>query len=234
MPQSTSRSLAMSRRSLIGGLLSAGGLLAAGPVLARGVSGPHSHRVSFDIRREGASIGRHAVAFRRSGGHLEVEIEIDISVSLAFIPIFAYSHRNHEVWQGGRLLSLDSTTDDDGTKYSVTARALGDSLQVVGSEGEVRVAGDILPTSYWDARTVAQTRLLDTQRGRILEVTPRFLGEEFLDGSTVARRHRLSGDLDLDLWYSPGGEWLKIAFEARGAEVSYSRRGIAGSDKAPG
>lgn len=234
MAKSLSPSLVLPRRSLLSGLLATGGLLAAGPVLARGVAGSDFRTMAFDIRREGDSIGRHAVAFRRDGGRLEVDIEIDISISLAFIPVFAYRHRNSEVWQDGRLVSLDSTTDDDGTRYAVTARAVGDSLQVVGSEGEKRLPGDILPTSYWDARTVSQTRLLDTQRGRVLEVAPLFLGAESLEGGVAARRHRLSGDLDVDLWYSPDGEWLKIAFEARGAEISYARRAHGGMDETAG
>ncbi|MGF1591632.1 MAG: DUF6134 family protein [Kiloniellaceae bacterium] len=216
--------LAIPRRGFVGGLLAAGGMLAAGPALARAVSAAEERRIAFDIRREGATIGRHAVDFRREGEALAVEIEIDISISFAFIPVFAYRHRNRELWQGERLQALDSETDDDGRRYRVAARQTSAGLQVTGSGGEFLAPAEILPTSYWNPRTVAQTRLLDTQHGRLLDVAPRLLGEELLDGGEAARRYRLSGDLDLDLWYSPDGEWLKTAFETRGAAVSYARR----------
>ena len=98
-----------------------------------------------------------------------------------------------------------------------------------GAEGEFLAPAGILPTSYWHPRTVEQRRLLDSQHGRVLEVNPAFLGRETLAGDMAARRYRLSGDLDLDLWYSDSGEWLKTAFEARGAEVSYALRRNGGA-----
>jgi hypothetical protein len=224
MAQRPRPGLAIQRRDFVGGLLAAGGLLAVGPFPARAASAAEDRRIAFDIRREGATIGRHAVAFRREGRALTVEIEIDIAVSFAFIPVFAYRHRNREVWQDDRLQALDSETDDDGRAYRVAARRTAAGLQVAGSGGTFLAPADILPTSYWNPRTVAQTRLLDTQGGRLLDVAPRLVGEEVLDGGEAARRYRLSGDLDLDLWYSPDGEWLKTAFETRGAAVSYARR----------
>ena len=40
-------------------------------------------------------------------------------------------------------------------------------------------------------------------------------------GAQTARQYRMAGDLKLDLWYGPRGEWLKLAFEAKGAEIEY-------------
>lgn len=225
----------LDRRGFVAALLAGGSLLAAGRARAMGAEGPSVQRLAFDIRRDGASIGGHRVAFRRDGDRLEVDIEIDIAVNLAFIPLFAYSHRNHEVWQDGRLVALDSRTDDDGSHYAVSARASGGGLRVIGNAGDLLVPPETLPTSYWNVRTVEQTQLLDTQQGGLLDVRPLLVGEERLDGGVAARRYRLAGDLNLDLWYSDAGEWLKIAFQARGADVSYDRRppvaggsGIAG------
>lgn len=211
----------LDRRAVLGGLAAAGGLMLAGPVGALALPAPGGRQIAFDIRREGTSIGRHAVRFSQAGELLEVDVEIDISVSFAFIPVFSYRHWNHEVWRDGRLVSLDSETDDDGRQTTVTARRRGGGLWVEGGEGAFLAPSDVLPTSYWNRRTVEQSRLLDSQHGRLLEVRPEFVGEERLPGGP-ARRHRLSGDLKLDLWYA-GDEWVKIAFEARGAAVSYAR-----------
>jgi len=226
--------LALDRRAFIGALLAGGSLIAAGPAGATSAASPVENRLAFDIRRDGASIGGHRVAFRRDGDRLEVDIEIDMMVSIAFIPVFRYRHRNREVWRDGRLISLDSETDDDGRLFAVSARATADGLRVTGSAGDLLVPSDVLPTSYWNARTVRQTRLLDSQRGRLLDVQPQLLGQETLESGAAARRYRVSGDIDLDLWYSPEGEWLKIAFEARGASVSYARRPLADDGGAAG
>ena len=212
------------RRAVIRELLAGGGLLAARPLTAWAATAPAGGQLDFEIRRDGASIGGHRVRFRRSEGRLEVDIDIGIDVSLAFIPLFSYRHRNREVWQDGRLLSLDSETDDDGRRYTVSARAEAGGLRVSGSGGDFLAPADTLPTSYWNPRTVEQTQLLDSQHGKLLAVQSRLLGEERLEGGEPARRYRISGDLDLDLWYSATGEWLKTAFEARGVAVSYARR----------
>ena len=69
-----------------------------------------------------------------------------------------------------------------------------------------------------------QSQLLDTQKGRLLEVTIEPQGEEQIlaDGERFsATRYRMSGDLRLDLWYGPDGQWSRIAFDAKGSEVVY-------------
>lgn len=222
----------LDRRAVLGGLAAAGGLFLSGPAGALRLPAPQSRQLTFDIRREGASIGRHAVRFSRDGDLLEVDIEIDISVSLALIPLFSYRHRNREVWRDGRLASLDSETDDDGEHLKVAVRRRGVGLWVEGTDGGFLAPADVLPTSYWNPRTVEQSRLLDSQHGRLLAVSPRLIGEERLPGGP-AWRYRLSGDLNLDLWYA-GDEWAKIAFEVRGAAVSYARRDTMVDDGASG
>mgnify|MGYP006969424961 CR=1 FL=1 len=199
--------------------------MALGGAVAAAVPAQGSgRRISFDVQRDGTTIGRHEVALRRNGDYLEVDVSIDLAVHLAFIPVFSYRHRNHEVWKDGRLVSLDSETNDDGERFSVTARSQPDGLHVVGSGGAFRVPATIVPTSYWNPLTIDQSRLLDSQHGRILSVRSDLVSDgERIDG-VPARRYRVTGDLDLDLWYSEKGEWLKIAFEARGAEVVYARR----------
>jgi hypothetical protein len=38
-----------------------------------------------------------------------------------------------------------------------------------------------------------------------------------------AARYRVSGDLELDLWYLPNGEWAGLEFVARGSKIRYRR-----------
>lgn len=224
--------LALDRRAFLAGIAASGGLAAVGRAWAAPLPRPGLRQIAFDIRREGASIGRHEVRFSRAGDLLEVEIDIDIVVHFAFIPVFRYRHRNLEAWRDGRLVALDSQTDDDGQTFEVSVRQQASGLRVSGSEGVFPAPADVLPTSYWNPATVKQSLLLDSQHGRLLEVRPAFLGQDRLTEG-LARRYRLSGDLNLDLWYADG-EWVKIAFEARGAEVSYARRDLGVDDGASG
>ena len=152
----------------------------------------------------------------------------ELEVSLAFITVFSYRHSNREVWRDGRLVSIDTKTDDDGQVYWMRGRATEEGLAVEGSSGRFLAPADVIPTSYWNPVTVQKTRLLDTQHGRLIqvEIAPAGLESVALSGQPVdARRYSMTGDLTLDLWYTADGEWAKTSFQARGAEVVYARQG---------
>ena len=174
---------------------------------------------------EDDSIGRHNVSFWRDGEDLHVDIDIDVEVRFAFLTLYHYRHQNREVWRRGRLVAMDSATDDNGEHFEVTARATDDGLRVDSSDGTIVVPPDTLPTSYWNPATVRRDRLLDSQSGQLLDVRITPVGAESvaIDGVAVpARKYVMSGDLDLELWYTAQGRWAKIAFEAHGANIQYA------------
>jgi len=186
---------------------------------------PPARLIPFDIRRGDSVIGRHTVRFSGDASRLTAEIAIDIEVKAAFITVYRYTHRNTEVWADGRLQSLDTRTDDNGDALSVTGRATADGFRVEGSQGVVVAPADIMPTSYWNAATVERDLLLDTQKGNLREVSIRPAAREPVAaaGRTVpATRYEVTGDLDLDVWYSDPGQWVKLHFEARGATIDYT------------
>ncbi len=215
------------RLVLFGAVLAAAavtGLLLAGPLKA---ALPHARQIAFEVFRDGEPLGHHKVFFRDEGGDLHVEIDIRLEVKLAFFTLFRYRHTNREVWRDGRLLAIDTQTDDDGEGFWLRGRAAEAGLQVEGSSGSFLAPADIMPTSYWNPLTVESTRMLDTQRGRLIDVDIEPAGVETmtLAGKPVrAERFKVTGDLVLDLWYTSQGEWAKTSFVARGAEVVYARR----------
>jgi hypothetical protein len=178
----------------------------------------------FSILHEGDKIGRHTVSYRRDGDVLHVDIAIDIEMRVLFIPIFKYRHRNSEVWRGGRLISMKTETDDNGTEYWVMARATDTGLVVETDDTSFIAPADIMPTSYWSKNIVDTSVLLDTQHGRLVEVS---ISPENLQhvatakGTVEAKRFNILGDLSLSLWYTPAGRWVKTSFSVRGVEIEY-------------
>lgn len=181
--------------------------------------------LSFKVLRDGVPIGRHSITFTEVGDELHVDVAIDLEVTFAFLTLFRYEHRNKEIWRDGRLVSLESRTDDDGKQYQVSATATAEGLWVEGSEGRFLAPADTLPTSYWNPATVEQRKLLDTQRGGLLAVSaePRGVDAIAIDQrkTLAAQRYKLHGDLNAELWYAPEGDWMKIAFEVRGSSIDY-------------
>jgi len=213
----------VSRRTYwVAGLLLLGSALA----LPLGAALPTAEQIAFRVTRDGEPLGRHILNFRQESDGLHVEIDIALDVKFAFLTLFRYRHRNHEVWRDGRLVALESQTDDDGEAFWVRAQATEDGLRVESAEGTYTAPAGIFPTSYWNAATITQTQLLDTQTGAIrqVQVMPAAKETIILEGQTAAaRKYRMSGDLEMDLWYSDSGSWAKLVFVARGAEVEYNR-----------
>lgn len=208
----------MTRRSVMG--------TAAGAVAACTTSGAFasSRSMQFDVIRGNNLIGTHRLDFMLRGDALVVNVEISLVVEVAWIPVFRYEHANTEVWRDGRLVQLDSRTHDDGNDHVVHAEVDGDGLVIEGDHGRIVAEPDILTTSYWHPETPTRDRLLDTQKGRIVEVVHVPSG---IDRMAVARdsleaqRYEASGDLDLTIWYSLQGIWCGLRFDARGEQVNY-------------
>lgn len=210
---------ALDRRGLLlGAAASAGSLAWPLPALAA-VSDLY-----FEARRDGSPIGHHAVRFSEEAGRLSVDIEISLAVTFAFIPVYRYRHRNREVWADDKLVRLDSKTDDDGVRSWVSVRADGNRLLVDGSAGSSEVPRGTIPTSYWHEDTVTQEAWLDTQAGRLVRSKVEAMPAEpiLAAGRTVqAKRYRLDGAINCDLWYHEG-RWSKLRFVAKdGSTIEY-------------
>ncbi len=182
--------------------------------------------LNFRVLRDGDPIGSHRVSFRRVGEETHVHIALELEIGFGFITLFRYEHENREVWRDGRLLSLDARTHDDGDEHWVKARAGDAGLEVEGSTGRYLAPADTLPTSYWNKAMVGQTRLLDTQSGRLIDVEVKPAGREriVVGGRAIdAQRYEISGDLQASLWYDLDDRWIGMAFTARGSGIDYER-----------
>ena len=195
-----------------------------GVASAEGFSGTAPDNLAFEVLRDGSPIGHHKVNFEQVGEELHVDVDIQLEVNLAFITLYRYEHQAKEVWRDGRLVSLESTTNDDGDRFEVSAELTSEGLVVEGAEGRFIAPSDIIPTTYWRPETVEQNVLLDTQYGRLLSVSATPKGTDLLDRASEqlpAKRFALDGDLELDLWYDPTGDWTKIAFSVHGSDFYY-------------
>lgn len=186
--------------------------------------GKELNSIAFQINQDGSKVGRHTVTFNKIGRDLRVDIEIDINIQVLFIPVYTYKHRNTEIWRDGKLLSINTETDDDGEKHWVRGKAENGLFRVSSSGGDFEAPLTIIPTSYWSQKTTTQSVLLDTQHGKLLDVNIKKLNDTVLVTPSVdipAKHFVITGDLNLSLWYSRTGDWVKTAFQVDGVEFSY-------------
>jgi hypothetical protein len=188
---------------------------------------PANRQLAFRVQMDGEDIGRHVVNFETKEDGLGVEVRIDFLVRFFGIPVYRYNHVNREVWsKDGKLLALESQTNDDGTPERARIQRLGDRLAIDGSMNKAAVPGGLLSSSYWNPDLVHQTKLIDSRNGQIfnISVTPNGEDPVEVDGRlTQAKRYDIRGDLELSVWYAPNGEWVKMAFDHKGRHFDYQR-----------
>lgn len=197
------------------------------PALAHGQV-PEDNILPFEVTRNGSDLGRHIVRFSRDGEKTVVDIDIDFRAGFGPFTFFRYEHTNREVWKGDALLSMDSQTNDNGTEYAVEAQRRGDILRIDGQNGTSFAPADVTPTSYWNYdKTVSAARLLNTQRGTLMDVSVEPVGTETHPVNGVATElecYMFKSRLLAKLCYEPESKlWSHMSFEARGQEIVYSR-----------
>jgi hypothetical protein len=186
------------------------------------------------ILRDGQPVGSYRLAFSRSGDDLTVDGELSVDLRAGVFLLFAYRHTAREVWRGDRLIAFDSATYDNGKRLRVTGRASADGFLVDGMDGGAVLPVDIRPTSFWRQDTIAQSRLLDAETGRVLNVAATPIMDEPSAGShsSARQRYRLSGQLkhDLELCYD-GGRWVSARFRMLGSDIEIRPQDPAAAPK---
>ncbi|MDE1148384.1 MAG: DUF6134 family protein [Azospirillaceae bacterium] len=181
-------------------------------------------------------LGHHKVTVARAAnGDTVVDVDISFEAKVLMLTAYRYHHVDHEIWRGGRLLALETSTNDNGDTDWVRGHATPDGFAVESSRGKVTAPADIVPTSYWNPATLTAPRLLDTVRGVVMDTRVDRKEPEVIKAGDVklsATRYTLTFTTNpppatshLDFWYDESGHWLKMAFRARGHDVAYALEG---------
>lgn len=217
--------MTLTRRALIHGI---GAVTFATPSTLLAAGGGTRRYVVF---RDGSEIGSHVIAVRAGAdGSAEVDIDIELRVKVLGITAYRYKMVNREVWKGGRLVSMDSRTNDDGDDDFSRVKQAGDELEIEGSGFSGRVPGDAVSTTYWSMDFLNRSVWINTQTGVPITVATAKIGPGSVigaDGSIPTERWTAKGEkLDIVLHYA-GGEWVSVEFEAGGEPAIYAPQSVA-------
>jgi hypothetical protein len=181
----------------------------------------------FRALRDGAPIGEHRVTFRPDGDRLTVETRVDIAVKVLFLTAFRFKHEADEVWQSDRLVSVKSTTNDNGTLLQVSGTAVADGFRIIGDDGPFLASGHLLTSNaLWDRRIVREQRLIDVQHGGEIGLVMKPLGDEQVDtpqGPVRATRyHMITPYYAGSVFHDSDGRWVKGLLELKGERIEYA------------
>ncbi len=189
---------------------------------------PEGGKLDFIVFRKGEVIGENVLQFQDEGNRMRVDISTDVVVKFAFVPVYRFHHRSHEVWESGHLASLESQTDDDGKQHVLDIHAEGGHLAVLADGKPSDAASNIVPASLWNEQIVASNVILNTLTGRQMNVLVTDIGiEPVLVGGTVhpAHHYAINGDLQREVWFDAKGMLVQVQFKGDdGSEITYRLR----------
>jgi hypothetical protein len=150
----------------------------------------------------------HMTIHKQDSGTISVRTDTDIKVSFGLIT-YKYSFRGLEEWKGRRLKRLDSSTDDNGKRFSVSAAPGDGGLKVKVNSTERTVRAEAWTSTYWSLPDPklrdAELAIIDSDSGRDLSGKLAYVATEKMRvaGQEVALNHyKLTGkELSVDLWY---------------------------------
>jgi hypothetical protein len=189
------------------------------------------------VLRNSEKVGHHVVEFRATVDGLQVESRSDVEVKLLFLTAYSFRYQSIEHWRGGKLISLNAATNDDGELRRVEARREGATLEVRTGTGEWQATPQLWPTTHWNMAQTAAPALLNTLTGKLNRVSVTDAGLETIplgSGQGEARRFVYSGDLEVEAWYDGAGRWVKLRFSAEdGSIIEYICQSCGGSKDMP-
>jgi hypothetical protein len=213
------------RNSLL--LVAAGLLATAGmTVAAAGDAG----EFTFTVLKDGSPVGHHFIVFQRQGDRVEIREATEIEVRLAMIPIYRFEHEGTEVWEDGRALRIDGTTNDNGEKLDIAVRrnADGYTRMINGRVDEFDDSKQVL--AFWNKDVVNHDDFFSAVEDKVIRASFQFLGRDQITvaGQELDTEHyRMIGDEERDLWFDRSGRIAKVAFSRLGSEITYLRDQLA-------
>lgn len=197
----------------------------AEPSSARIKAEAASTRINFAIMRDGDQIGTSSFRLHRDGRETKVEVVTHVQVKLAFITVYRFDQTETERWVDGRLVALNSVTDDNGTPHKVAAASRGNILSVEADGKVSEVDPSLMPVSLWNAALVQKTMALDPQDGSIVPLSVVDHGKEPLalpGRSGTAHHYSIKTTFPQEVWYDDQLQLVKVALRGSdGSTIEY-------------
>ncbi|HVM82705.1 MAG TPA: DUF6134 family protein [Candidatus Binatia bacterium] len=164
----------------------------------------------YTISRDGEPIGQQRLEFVVDGNKLRVISHTDLDVRFMGMNLYGFNQQVEEVRADGRIVSLTSEADDDGTDKKVDLALQSGRLK--GEFNGKAIKHDIDPSLttslFWQQPPTGAVTVLDCLRGKARDVTVSDLGAATLDlpvGRVQAHHLRVAGDIARELWYDAKG-----------------------------
>lgn len=150
-------------------------------------------------------------------------------------PLYTYTYHlnSAEVWQKGRLVSLESKANDDGKKHAVTAVAGEQGLTVTANKDRSKVPADVITSTGVRVPAGDKARdavLFEAEDGTttVVRVEPLGACRVTLNGQAIdGTKFKLTGkDVAAEWWFDANGRVIRQEMKWDGHKVVLELTGV--------
>lgn len=205
----------MNRRELIlGAMMIASSPIIGAPSYASQV-GIRKSKILHEVYARGEKVGEFQISLEQSPDRLAANVDIDIQVNIIGIPVYSYALSAKEIWKDGILHSLNSTVSAGRKKREIVAEYDGKQILVDSARFSGVVDRNSATTSYFSKDMLKRKTWISTDSGKPYNVSANKSGIENIKGIDY-EVWKVTGDLELDLFYSKDGKWAGSRFDIKG------------------
>ena len=171
----------------------------------------HYENVFASIALDGKKIGAiHYTLKILPTGEIE-QIHTNTSVSFLGVKLYAYAQHLHETWRNGKLQTLRSDADDNGTDEKARVRRVADSYEADHNGKPVDLPITVFPDSIWHYAITQHSTIfssLDLRQMKV-HVTRTDVQIDYHGKMVPAERFDFTGDWHAKLWFGKNKRLLK-------------------------
>ena len=178
----------------------------------------------FNIIWRDINVGYSSINVIKNGSQIMAKIDVKIDVILLGITFFSYSLECKEIWENKELISLKSEVLVGKKREFSNVKKVPAGFQILGSAFSGVIDGNPATTSYFTPDFLKRDVWISTQNGKPLKIQSRKIGTEELSGPTgmiTATNWEVSGDLNINLYYSLEDEWVGSSFKVGGSKAKF-------------
>jgi len=164
----------------------------------------HAETLRFAIMRNGSQIGSHTININRTSTETSVNIATEVEVKVLFVTAYHFKETLSERWANDRLVALNSTTDNNGTRHKLSAVQKPSAIDVEVDGKITTVDRNVVPSSFWNPQFLQHVSVLDTQDGLVspMSVNDRGPDQLTIDGKLIKAHHyAIKSRYPQDVWY---------------------------------
>ena len=175
----------------------------------------------FNISWRDLNVGYSKINVSRINDELTVQTNVEIYVKLFGIEFFKYKLSSEEVWRDKKIMSLNSQVRiGNKTEFATVKRIGKETYKIEGSKFDGIISGNPATTSYFTPDFMNRTIWISTQNGKPLKIKTERVGQRLIEstkGPINAFQWRVTGDLNINLFYDKKDEWVGSSFKAGGS-----------------